>query len=404
MNKRPSIVILFFTLVVVMLGFGMVIPLLPFYIESFGASGSGLGLLMAIFSVAQFIFSPIWGSLSDRVGRKKVLLIGVFGNAVSMLFFGLSTSLWMLYASRALAGILSSATLPVAMAYISDSTSEKNRGGGMGIIGAAMGVGMVLGPGVGGWLASEQNLALPFFVAAGLSLAAMLLILALLPESLPVENRQAAQRTTDPQFKSLLKTLAGPLGFLMALSFMVFFALANFEAIFGLYAQHRFDYGPQQVGTILTVIGLVSALVQGLVTGPATRWLGEGIIIRASLIFSAVGFFLMLLAWNMASVLLTVGFFVFANSMLRPAIASSISRKAGGDQGAVMGISNSFMSLGRIAGPLWAGLFFDLNLALPYLSGGVVLVLVFVASLVWWKDAPGRPQPVKTDPIPAAMD
>jgi DHA1 family multidrug resistance protein-like MFS transporter len=136
---------LFFTLVVVMLGFGMVIPVLPFYVDSFGGSGSSMGLLMATYAVMQFIFAPVWGSLSDRYGRKPVLIVGVLGNAIAQLLFGLSTSLGMLFVARALAGILSSATLPTAMAFISDSTTDRERSGGMGLIGAAMGVGMIWG-------------------------------------------------------------------------------------------------------------------------------------------------------------------------------------------------------------------------------------------------------------------
>ena len=167
-----NILILFFTLVVIMMGFGMVIPIMPFYIKLFGASGSTLGALMATFAVMQFIFAPIWGSLSDRYGRKPLLMLGVLGNAFAQLLFGLSTQLWMLFAARILAGVLSSATLPTAMAYVGDSTSARDRGGGMGILGAAMGVGMVLGPGLAGWLAIG-SLSTPFFVAAGLSTLAL---------------------------------------------------------------------------------------------------------------------------------------------------------------------------------------------------------------------------------------
>jgi MFS transporter, DHA1 family, multidrug resistance protein len=191
MFKSGRLAILFFTMVVMMLGFGIVIPIIPFILQEVTGKetvGSEMGLLMAIFSIGQFIFSPFWGSLSDRYGRKKILMFGVFGSAISMVTFGLSTNLTMLFLSRALAGVLSSATLPTTMAYISDSTSERDRNGGMGIIGAAMGMGMVLGPGVGGWLGG-QSLSAPFFLAAGLSMVAMILIWLLLPESLPVERR-----------------------------------------------------------------------------------------------------------------------------------------------------------------------------------------------------------------------
>ncbi|HZW04845.1 MAG TPA: MFS transporter [Anaerolineaceae bacterium] len=381
MHNRKNIAILFFTMIVVMIGFGIIIPILPFYVESFGASGSALGMLMAIFSIMQFLFAPFWGRLSDQIGRKKVLLIGIFGNALTMLLFGLSTSLWMLFASRALSGILSSATLPVAMAFISDSTDRQTRGGGMGIIGAAMGVGMVLGPGLGGSV-GESSLSLPFFIAAGLSVAAFLLVIAILPESLPPERRVRGQTLMQgPQFGMLWRSLFGPLGFLFFLSFLVHFALSNFEAIFGLYALHQFDFGPQRVGTILTVIGLVSAVAQGVLTGPVTRRWGDVPVIKTSLIVSAIGSGLLLLAYDYATVLLTVGFFVTGNAFLRPAITSFVSKQSDEGHGMMMGLVNSYMSLGRVVGPLWAGSMFDLNNALPYLSAGGVLLVSYFLSL-----------------------
>lgn len=387
MKNNRNLVILFFTLVVVMMGFGMVIPIMPFYIESFGASGLALGAMMSIFSLAQLIFSPIWGNLSDRYGRKKILLVGALGNALFMILFGLATRLWMLFFFRALAGVLSAATLPTAMAYISDSTDESNRGAGMGIFGAAMGTGMVLGPGLGGWLASE-SLSMPFFIGAALSILAVLAILAFLPESLPAEKRAVAGAMKGFDFKELRKSMSGPLGYLNGLSFLVFFALTNFEGIFGLYAQYRFNYNATQVGIVMTVVGLVSALAQGMLTGPATRRFGENWIIRNSIIASAIGFVVMLVAWDFSSVLITVGLFVFSNAMLRPAISSLVSRGAGDNQGTVLGINNSFMSLGRIAGPLWAGVMIDINLFFPYITGAVIMVAVYIISMTKWRNIP----------------
>lgn len=228
--------ILFFTLVVVMLGFGMIIPILPFYIDDLGASGSDLGLLMATFALAQFIFAPIWGQLSDRHGRKVILMVGIARNALSLLLFGLSTELWMLFVSRVLAGILSSATLPTAMVYIGDSTTEEERGGGMGMMGAAMGVGMVLGPGLGGWLAT-QSLTLPFFVGAALSALAFVFVFFALPESLAEEARSAGGGgLRGPQLAEMWRALLSPIGFLLIFAFLVSFGLTNFEVVFGLYA------------------------------------------------------------------------------------------------------------------------------------------------------------------------
>ncbi len=381
MFKNTNLVILFFTMVVMMLGFGIVIPIMPFFVTHYGAGGSALGAMMAIFSIMQFFFSPIWGDLSDRYGRKPILMLGVFGNAVSMVMFGLATNLELMLLSRALAGILSSATLPTAMAFISDSTTERDRGQGMGLIGAAMGVGMIIGPGIGGWLGGS-NLAAPFFLAAGLSLAAALLIWAILPESLPVEKRviHPGRAVRMPDFRMMFRSLYGPIGFLLFLAFLVNFALSNFEGIFGLYAKERYAYGPEQVGAVLTVIGVISTIIQGAITGPATRWLGDEKVILLSLIGTAAGFVLMLVAQSFAAVLLTVGFFVFTNAMLRPAIASLTSKRTPGSQGMAMGLNNSYQSLGRVIGPLWAGFFIDVNLLLPYASAAVIMLVSFALA------------------------
>jgi DHA1 family multidrug resistance protein-like MFS transporter len=191
--SKRNLYILTFVLFVVMLGYGIIIPILPFYIESMGAGGTELGLLVASYAVMRLIFGPIWGSLSDRLGRKPILLIGILGYAVTMVWFGLATQLWMLFAARILAGILSSATAPTTMAFIGDSTPEKERGGGMGLLGAAGGIGTIVGPVLGGFLAGD-SLAMPFFLAAGLSVLSLLLAIAFLPESLPAEARQTVPK------------------------------------------------------------------------------------------------------------------------------------------------------------------------------------------------------------------
>ena len=366
-------------MIVVMLGFGMIIPILPFYIKSFGASGSALGALMAIFGLTQFIFAPLWGSLSDRYGRKPILMIGIIGNAIAQLLFGLSSALWMLFAARALSGILSSATLPTAMAYISDNTTREERGGGMGIIGAAMGIGMVIGPGIGGWLAG-YSLSLPFFLASALSLVALVMVYFILPEAkrVPVDKPAKIQGL---QLRSMVLALVGPLGILYLMAFLLTFGLTNFEGVFGLYAAERYSSTAQQVGLILMVVGFISAVVQGGLTGPLTRRFGEVKIIQASLLSSALGFVLMTRADSLPLVMLSVAYFVASNAMLNPSVASLISKRASGGQGMALGLANAFLSLGRIVGPLWAGFAFDINLNLPYWSGAVIMLAGFGLSL-----------------------
>lgn len=387
MFKNPRLLTLFFTMIVVMIGFGIIIPIMPFYVEHFGAGGSELGAMMATFSIGQFISSPFWGGMSDRYGRKRVMMVGVLGNAISLLVIGLANSFWMIFAARAFEGLLSSATLPTAMAYISDSTTHEERGGGMGVIGAAMGAGMVIGPGIGG-LVSGTSLSTPFLVAAAMSFLSLGMIWFVLPESLPVEKRTIdTRRYRGPDLGVLWKALMGPLGFLLLQAFLVNFALASFEGIFGLYADQRLGYGPGQVGSTMMVVGLVSIFVQTAITGPATRRFGEPAVIKASLLTSAIGFVVMLFASSSLAVSATVAFFVFSNSMLRPAIMSLTSKLTAGGQGMAMGLNNSFQSLGRVAGPLWAGLLFDVNIIWPYLSGGLFMLLGF-----FWAMAKMRPE------------
>ncbi len=386
MNR--NIAILFFTLVVMMIGFGIIIPLLPFYVIEMGGSGISMGILMAVFSLMQFLFSPFWGDLSDRYGRKPIIMLGIFGNGISMILMGISTELWMLFASRALAGLLSSATLPTAMAYISDSTDENERGGGMGVIGAAFGLGMVLGPGIGGVM-SDISLSAPFFLAAGLSALSLLFIWFMLPESLSKENRlKDAGKFQGPQLGAMWESLFSPLGFLFVLAFLLSFAMTNFEGIFGFYAERRFSYDAKTIGMILTVIGLTSSLVQGILTGPSIKRWGDSAVIKASLIASAVGFLLMLTATDLTTVMLTTGFFILSNAMLRPSVASLISKRAEKGQGIAMGLNNSFMSLGRIAGPLWAGFVLDINLSYPFITGAFIMALGFVAALIFLRREP----------------
>ena len=383
-TERRKVYVLSFAMIVVMLGFGMVIPIFPFYIETMGAGGSELGLLIATSAFLEFVFGPFWGSVSDRIGRKPVLSIGMVGYALSSFLFGISTQLWMLFASRALSGILSSATVTSALAYISDNTSEKERGGGMGKLGAAMALGLMLGPGVGGWLGSE-SLSLPFFIAAGMAVASLLMIIILLPESLSGEKRAPAGNLKTIQVKDLWSALSGPIGFSLFMVMLFSFALTNFESVFGLYALEKFGFDPGQVGTILTVIAVVSTIGKATLTGPATKRWGEVLVIKGSLLAGSVGFLVLLWANTYLTILLATAFFILSKTLLRPAAFALISKQATAGQGATMGLSNSFMSLGRIVGPIWAGFIFDVNLNYPYLSGAIFMLVGFVFSLRWMK-------------------
>jgi len=272
------------------------------------------------------------------------------------------------------------------MAYIGDSTSEKTRGGGMGILGAVGGAGTAIGPGIGGLLAGNA-LSTPFFISAGLALVSLVLVALWLPESLP----PAARTTRDLEFKfirlnDLWRALTGPIGLPLLIAFLATLGTSNFEAIFGLYALKKLDYAPEQVGGILTLIGVIALVGRGLLTGFVTEHWGETIVIKTSLIVGGIGFILLLLANTYPTVLLTTGIFTCSITFLRPSIHALASKRTTIGQGASMGLSNSFVSLGRMVGPILAGIIFDIHPNYPYLSGALILSGAFIVSLIWLRN------------------
>ena len=386
--SRKNLFILSFTLLVVMLGYGMVLPIIPFYIEMLGAGGRELGWMMSTYSLMQLICAPLWGVLSDRIGRKPVLTIGVLGYAISLLMFGLANSFWMLFFARTLSGILSSATMPTAMAYIGDHAPEKERSGGMGQLGAAMGVGIVVGPLLGGFL-SEDSLSFPFFIGAGLAFLASLLVIMILPESrLPAPAADQRTRLTLATFR---QTFLSPVGILLLLIFVMSFGLTSFQGITGLYVIDKFAFDTKQVGAIWMVMGGTLIVVQGALTGPITRRFGEAFLIRLGLAGGALGFIAMSLAVNYGTTLLALGFFTLALALIGPALNAHISRFAGERQGTVMGLNSAATSLGRVIGPLWAGYLYEINIEFPYMSGAAALALGLLVS--WFGlQKPGEPE------------
>jgi MFS transporter, DHA1 family, multidrug resistance protein len=377
--KKP-LFILSFTLLVVMIGYGMVLPIMPFYIDRLGAGGRELGWLMSSYSLMQLIFAPMWGVLSDRIGRKPVLTIGVLGYAVTLLLFGLADQLWMLFAARISAGILSSATMPTAMAYIGDNSSEDERSGRMGQLAAAMGIGVVIGPLLGGLL-STNSLSLPFFIGSGMAFIAFLLVIFLLPEKKRDLEKAGPKRGRITR-AALRQVFGNPAAVLLLPIFIMSFGLTSFQGITGLYVVERFRFDTTQVGSIWMVMGGVLVVVQGTLAGPMSRRFGDLPLIRMGLFGGAAGFIFMVLANSFASILVALGFFTLALALMGPALNGYISRLAGDRQGTVMGMNSAATSLGRVVGPLWAGYLYDVNIIYPYLSGAASLLVGLLVVLV----------------------
>jgi DHA1 family multidrug resistance protein-like MFS transporter len=403
-GQRTPIAILFASLVIVMLGFGIAIPLMPFYVTHFNASGSALGLMMSLFSWMQFIFAPMWGRLSDRIGRKPVLIIGIAGYAVAFFLQGIAQDIVQFTILRSVGGILSAATLPSAMAYIADKTRPEDRSRGVGLMGAAMGVGMIFGPMLGGVLTKVHlsmppfltgllqtttdaatgeliNLSIPFFASALLALIALPFVMFLLPESLTPDKRKIEQVQTGSRLSQLTVGLRGPAGFLYSMAFLLAFAMAMMEGVMGLYGKEQLQMGPADIGALMGVMGVLSVIQQGIMIGPLTRRFGEERVLKGGLVISMLGFLgLALSPFKWLTITLAI-VFNLGNVLLQPSVTALISRRAKGGQGAAMGMSNAFQSLGRGVGPLWAGVAYDIYPTLSFWSGALVQGIAFAFSL-----------------------
>lgn len=371
-----SVLILFITLFVVLVGFGIIIPILPFYSISLGATPFEIGLLMASYSLMQFIFSPLWGTLSDRYGRKPIILVGLSGFAVTFTLFGLATNLPMLFAARIAGGILSSACLPTAMAYVADVTSEEERGGGMGMLGAAMGLGLVVGPGIGGLLGA-WHFGMPFFFAAGLAAVNFVFAALFLKES---RKPHAISEVKYNRFKHLL-SLRGFMAFIFFLVLLQSFSISTYESTFPLFARERFGYGAYDMGIIFTIMGVIGVLVQGFLIGKMIKRLGEELVIKIGMALFVLSFFLTVLAYDLWTLALFVSLSVVGQGLMRPSLASLISKDTDLEEGATMGAMQSVDSFGRILGPVMGGALFGLGMSWPYLGNGALNLLSLLAML-----------------------
>jgi MFS family permease len=364
--------IVFLTVFLDLVGFGIVLPLLPFYATELGASPFEVGLIIASYSAMQFLFAPVWGSLSDRYGRRPLLLVGLLGSAASYVVFGLARSLEVLLVSRVIAGIMG-ANIPVAQAYIADSTTVEGRARGMGLIGAAFGLGFIFGPAIGGGL-SPWGYGVPGFVAAGLSLAAATAAWLWLPESLAPENRVR----NGPGVMSAVTGRARAAGRVMARK-----RLREPIGVFFLGTM-----GFAGFTTIFPLVGLVSAGVQGALIGPMVERYGEQANAAVGGALLAVGVIAMGLAqsiWATIVSLLAVG---VGWGLLAPSLQSLVSRRAmANEQGEVLGVNQSASALARVIGPVAAGWAYGaLGPGMGFVAGG----LLIAAAAAWVRLMPGR--------------
>ncbi len=388
-----------------LIGFSIVIPLIPAYIAaglhetaavavSDPRIGSYGGALIAVYALMQFIFAPIWGSVSDAIGRKPIIIASLIGDAVFYTFFACSTHfpahcLQIEFAARILAGIFSSASLSVAQAYVADVTPPEDRATGLGMLGAVFGVGFICGPALGGWLGSYY-LWLPMIFAAVAALINAVYVIKVLPESRKPEERSknsVAPLSIGMRLSMMGAGLAGPVGFLYILTFLITFAFANLEGTFTAYITQHFHYtGKASVsvsGYVFAYIGVIIVIVQGGLIRPLVKRFGEANLMLAGVLLMAVGFLLFplpnKLSWLLIGPMLPIA---FGNGLNAPSVRSLISRMTSADtQGRSLGLSSSFDSLARALGPACGGFFYyRFGQTSPYLVAGVTMTVALLAA------------------------
>jgi MFS transporter, DHA1 family, tetracycline resistance protein len=379
-GRRP-LAVLFLTVFLDLLGFGMVIPILPLYAEKLQATDVETGILLAVYSVMQLFFSPVWGRLSDRHGRRPVLLISIFGSCISQLGFAFAPTYGWLLVARGFAGVCG-ANITAAQAYIADVTDEKSRAAGMGMLGAAFGLGFVFGPAAGGFL-SGYSPTLPFLVAGVLAGINFVLAFFILPEPRPAAERSHARTLT---WEGLVRTVSTPrLLVLMILFFVITFGFANLEGTFSLYLERQFHYGRKETSWLFTFIGVMMVIVQGGLVRRLVPRVGERKLVIAGTLLMGVGFFLQYAADSLGFLLVAIGITAIGNGLNTPSLSSLISRSASGEQqGGVLGVAQACGALARVVGPIVGTWTLAFGTTMPYMTGGVAMLAacLFAAAFV----------------------
>ena len=370
---RPLLII-FLTIFVNLVGFGIIIPLLPFYAETFGASPFVVGLLFAVFSLAQLIASPALGGLSDRYGRRPVLVFSLLGTVASFVMLALAQSIMMLFIARIVDG-LSGGNISTARAYVADITEPQDRARAYGILGVAFGLGFIFGPALSGLLAKVSYTA-PIWAAAAITVVATVMAWLWLPETL-----HRVHAGSGNPLRYLPELLKRPVvRRVLAIDFVFWFALAIFQTTFGLFVAARFGYGAAATGYLFAGFGLLGAVVQGGFIRPVVKRIGDKTTFIVGLVSSAIGLAAAAYTHSIAVFVVTLAPLSLGMGFGMPTIASLVSRAAGAqEQGRVQGAASAVESLSRTLGPVWgAAMLQRFGEASPYLSAAAFMLLTLV--------------------------
>ena len=386
MKSGSPLLVIFLTVFIDLIGFGICLPLLPKYAERYGAQGWQIGAAMGVYSLMQLVFAPWWGQLSDRIGRRPVLLVSNFGSIIAYGLFGLSasyigdTGFWILIGSRIFAGICG-ANLSVASAYIADVTTPEKRSKGMGLIGMAFGLGFILGPVIGSQAFKHFGLAGPGAVAAGICAINFLLGCFILPET---RKKDAAPAIRRPRFAQIRHVLGmKEVGFLIGIYFLGTFAFTAFESTLPLLLDTKLHYDEEHVGYVFAFCGIMAAMVQGGGIGRLVKSFGERRLIGASLLVVAVSLVLMPLANSLPTMLAALAVFAIGSGINRAPTMGLISQLSPADeQGTTLGVAQSAGTLARVLGPTVATTLYDLWLPAPYLACATIALLAGLLAVL----------------------
>jgi len=392
--KRSPLVVIFITVFIDLVGFGIVIPVLPYYAEGtrYGATPREIGLMFASYSVMQLVFSPVLGRLSDKYGRRPILLISLIGTSVGFFILGFATTLWMLFLGRIIDGI-SGGNISTAQAYIADVTTEENRAKGMGLIGAAFGLGFVFGPAIGGIL-SLWGIHVPFFFAGALAFANAILLYFTLPETVTPDHPARVSAARGRSWKRLFASLRNPrLGFVLAIYFLSIVAFSIMTACFSLFLMFRFGYDAFHNGWIFAFVGIISAVIQGALIGKLVKRFGEPfLVIVGTFLFSAslVASPFIGPALGIMGIIITGAVSAVGNALNAPTLTSLASKSASAaEQGAIMGVTQSVASLARAVGPALAAFLIYSAIAhrgfdglMHYMSDAAILRTFWTAAAI----------------------
>ncbi len=385
-TKRSPLFLMALTIFIDFAGFGIVLPLLPFWAERLGAGPVGVGLVLTMYALAQFLFTPVLGTLSDRYGRRPVILSSLVIQALAFAFSALAGSLPILLAARFIGG-LGASNIGSAQAVVSDVTPVEKRAQGMGLIGAAIGLGFVVGPALGGVLA-PLGPAVPFWIAMIVAIANALLVLRFLPETRHMGVRRASVPFTRSGrgvvFISWGRVLRNPVvARLVVINLFFTIAFTAMETVFPLFTQHSFGWTARQNGYIFTYAGIVIVLMQGGMIGQLVRRWGERSLLIAGLLMLAAGLALLSRSANLALLLVALGIVSLSDGAVTPMVAALLSFASPPDaQGEMLGLAQGVAGLGRVIGPLAAGSIFAIGGAsAPFLLGSVLVVLAALIAL-----------------------